>query len=377
MSTFGFGLGGGGGGGGGAPPSSPPHDDSHDVHGGGGGGGGGGSGSGGGGGADVEELLAQPLGVGSIHIRGLVRTREAFVRRVLGAALADTAAAAAAEAAAEAAAQGAGAKGGVASAAAAAAAAAWGAGAAGAPPPRQPTFGDTIEGLSEGVERLRSTGAFHSVTAVLDEGEAGEGGGGGSGADRRTADVRLDVVERKLYSLQTTTSVEGSGERQASLEGKLRWRNVFGNAEKLALSCGWYVWGAGMLWRGGGGCAVRGAGGHGGREGQRRCTVGVCQGRNVVADCRRRGWWRVPPRIGRVLLAGAGPSVGTNPTLNRCTGRERCVAPSECGLQRRARGVAHARALESPWVRVLTPIVSSSCPCCCLCWRPLPTRSPC
>lgn len=80
------------------------------------------------------------------------------------------------------------------------------------------------------------------MTAVLDEappGAAPDGAAESPQGGPRVADVRVDVVERKLYALQTTTSVEGSGERQASLEGKLRWRNVFGNAEELALSAGW------------------------------------------------------------------------------------------------------------------------------------------
>ncbi|KAK1868619.1 hypothetical protein I4F81_011104 [Pyropia yezoensis] len=251
MSVFGFGLGPPDGGGADAHGRGGGGGDGGDAVGGGGDGGGGGGGggggdgngggaggdggAGGGAGADVDTLLAQPLSVGTVHLSGLVRTREAFVRRVVSSALADTAAAAAAEAAAAAA-----------SAAAAAAAAAAGPAADPPPPAPGPTFGDAIEGLSEAVERLRSTGAFASVTAVLDEappGAAPDGAAESPQGGPRVADVRVDVVERKLYALQTTTSVEGSGERQASLEGKLRWRNVFGNAEELALSAGW--WGSG------------------------------------------------------------------------------------------------------------------------------------
>lgn len=89
------------------------------------------------------------------------------------------------------------------------------------------SFEGVIEDVSKAVDRLRTTNCFKSVDAYLDTTPAGD------------ASVLFTVSEKSLYQLHTGTTLQTSGDREASLEGSFLWRNLRGHADTLKASVGW------------------------------------------------------------------------------------------------------------------------------------------
>jgi outer membrane protein insertion porin family len=163
--------------------------------------------------ATIEEMLAARLRVSGITVRGAERTRPSFLEYVV----APVVAAAARRV------------GDVAAALDVAARDVVDAAAAAAPE----TFQDVVEDVSIAVDRLRSTGCFRGVDAYIDR----------DPLDDAAAHVTFTVAEKSLYQIRTGTSVETGGDREASIDGSLIWRNLFGRAETLRARAGW--WGGG------------------------------------------------------------------------------------------------------------------------------------
>lgn len=90
------------------------------------------------------------------------------------------------------------------------------------------SFSGVVDDVSVAVERLRSTGCFRGVDAYVDR--------SGIGGD---ATVQFTVTEKPLYQLRTGTSMETTGEREASIEGSFMWRNARGRADTLKASVAW------------------------------------------------------------------------------------------------------------------------------------------
>jgi outer membrane protein insertion porin family len=142
--------------------------------------------------ADVslEEMLATRLRVSGVTVRGAERTSQSFLEYVL----APVAAAGAVH---------------------------------------DPSFEAVVEDVSDAVDRLRSTGCYKGVDAFLDR----------DALEEDAAHVTFTVAEKSLYQIRTGTSVTTSGDRDASVDGSLIWRNIFGRAETLRATAGW--WGGG------------------------------------------------------------------------------------------------------------------------------------
>lgn len=134
----------------------------------------------------IEEMLATTLGISGFSVRGAERTNLSFIERVV------------------------------------------------APPENEKqkpqTFEQVIEAVSDSVDRLRSTGCFNGVDAYLDR----------DPLDPSGSHVTYTVVEKSLYQVRTGTTVETTGDREASLDGSVAWRNMFGNGESLQGTAAWW-----------------------------------------------------------------------------------------------------------------------------------------
>lgn len=135
----------------------------------------------------LEEMLATRLGVSGVSVLGAERTRADFLNYVLS------------------------------------------------PLSSTPTtsFEAVVENVSDAVDRLRSTGCYKGVDAYLDR----------DAVEPSAAHVTFTVAEKSLYQIRTGTSVATSGDRDASVDGSLIWRNILGRAETLRATVGW--WGGG------------------------------------------------------------------------------------------------------------------------------------
>lgn len=136
--------------------------------------------------ASLEEMLATRLGVTSFSVRGAERSKQSFIERVIAPTEGDRS--------------------------------------------KPQTFEDVIESVSDSVDRLRSTGCFKGVDAYLDR----------DPLDPSGTHVTYTVVEKSLYQIRTGTTVETTGDREASLDGSLAWRNIFGSAETLQATAAWW-----------------------------------------------------------------------------------------------------------------------------------------
>lgn len=138
----------------------------------------------------LEEMLATKLGVSGVSVHGAERTRQSFLEHVL-------------------------------------------APLARAGPANEDSFETVVENVSDAVDRLRATGCYKGVDAYLDRDQLEES----------AAHVTFTVAEKSLYQIRTGTSVGTSGNREASVDGSLIWRNIFGQAETLSTTVSW--WGGG------------------------------------------------------------------------------------------------------------------------------------
>lgn len=134
----------------------------------------------------LEDMLATRLTVSGFSVRGAVRTRPSFIKYVLSPIV---------------------------------------------------STGGSFQGVADdvgvAVERLRSTGCFKGVDAYLDRGPDND------------ANVVVTVTEESLYQIRTGTSVETSGDHDASVEGSLVWRNITGRGETIRATAGWMGGGSG------------------------------------------------------------------------------------------------------------------------------------
>lgn len=135
----------------------------------------------------LEEMLATRMGVSGISVHGAERTRQSFLEYILAPTKSPAGS-------------------------------------------REPSFEETVNNVSEAVDRLRSTGCFKGVDAYIDRDQL----------ENAAAHVTFTVAEKSLYQLRTGTSVEATGGRDASFDGSLVWRNIFGKAETLSATAGWW-----------------------------------------------------------------------------------------------------------------------------------------
>lgn len=138
----------------------------------------------------LEEMLATKLGVSGVTVVGAERTRQSFLEYVLSPLASGDSS-------------------------------------------KEQSFETVVENVSDAVDRLRSTGCFRGVDAYLDRDQL----------EDAAAHVKFTVAEKSLYQIRTGTSVGTTGNREASVDGSLIWRNILGRAETLSATVGW--WGGG------------------------------------------------------------------------------------------------------------------------------------
>lgn len=90
------------------------------------------------------------------------------------------------------------------------------------------TFGGVIEDVHDAVERIRATGVFSGADAFLESGP------------NKTTNVVMSVTEKAPYQIRTGTFMRSSGERDASVEASVVWRNVLGRADTLSGSTAYW-----------------------------------------------------------------------------------------------------------------------------------------
>lgn len=130
---------------------------------------------------NIDELMATPLAVSSVIVRGASRTRQQFLEKLIAPVVST---------------------GG--------------------------SFSGVVEDVHDAVERIRATGVFSGADAFLAPG------------DDNAAAVIVTVTEKPTYQIRTGTSVRTSGDRDASVEASVVWRNLTGRTDTLRASTSYW-----------------------------------------------------------------------------------------------------------------------------------------
>lgn len=90
------------------------------------------------------------------------------------------------------------------------------------------TFEGVVGDVSAAIERLRQTGCYKGVDALLDR-----------GATQHDAAAIFTLTEKSQFQLHTGTSVQTGGDREASADFSVMWRNITGRADSIKGSLSW------------------------------------------------------------------------------------------------------------------------------------------